>query len=50
MDVGNTKERRWPSCQPGWTYSYYLAPGQHADTWDDAAVLQMTNEMKATEQ
>lgn len=49
-DVGNTKEWRWPNCQPGWTYSYYLAPGQHADTWDDAAVLQMTNEMIATEQ
>jgi hypothetical protein len=50
MDVGNTKEWTFPNCSKGWTHAYYLAPGQHADTWDTAAVLKMTEEMKATEQ
>lgn len=50
MDVGNTKEWWWPNCGRGYTYSYFLAPGQHADTWDKAAVLRVTQEMLATEQ
>lgn len=49
-DVGNVKYWVWPNCQPGWAHSYYMAPGQHADAWDMAAVLKMTEEMKATEQ
>jgi hypothetical protein len=49
-DVGNTKYWVWPNCQPGWVHSYYMAPGQHADAWDMAAVLKMTEEMKSTEQ
>jgi hypothetical protein len=48
-DVGNVKYWGFPNCQPGWAYSYYMAPGQHADAWDHAAVLKMTEEMKATE-
>jgi hypothetical protein len=48
-DVGNVKYWVWPQCQPGWAHSYYMAPGQHADAWDMAAVLKMTEEMKATE-
>ena len=49
MDVGNVKYWQWPNCTPGWVHSYYMAPGQHADTWDAAAVLKMTDEMKSTE-
>jgi hypothetical protein len=48
-DVGNVKYWGFPNCDPGWAHSYYLAPGQHADAWDPAAVLKMTEEMKATE-
>jgi hypothetical protein len=48
-DVGNVKYWVWPNCQPGWAHSYYMAPGQHADAWDMAAVLKMTEEMKSTE-
>jgi hypothetical protein len=50
MDVGNTKAWDWPNCSKGWVHSYYMGPGQHADTWDAAAVLRMTEQMKATEQ
>jgi hypothetical protein len=50
MDVGNTKAWYWPNCDPGWTHSYYLGPGQHADAWDPAAVLKTTEDIKATEQ
>jgi hypothetical protein len=49
MDVGNVKAWDWPNCQPGWTHSFYMAPGMHADTWDMAAVLRITEQMKATE-
>jgi hypothetical protein len=49
-NVGNVKEWTWPNCDKGWTHAYYLAPGQHADTWDKAAVLKMTEEMTGTEQ
>lgn len=48
-DVGNTKMWQWPNCQKGWTHSYFMAPGQHADAWDMAAVLKMTEDMKGTE-
>ena len=48
-DVGNTKMWAWPNCDKGWTHSYFMAPGQHADAWDAAAVLKMTEDMKATE-
>jgi hypothetical protein len=47
--VGNTQSWYWPSCDPGWTHSYYLGPGQHADAWDPAAVLKTTEDIKATE-
>lgn len=49
-DVGNVKWWDWPSCDPGWVYNYMMAPGQHADAWDPAAVLKVTQEMKALEQ
>jgi hypothetical protein len=49
MDVGNTKEWVWPNCDPGWTHSYFLGPGQHADAWDPAAVLKATEDIKGTE-
>jgi hypothetical protein len=48
--VGNTNYWVWPNCDKGWAHSYYMAPGQHADAWDAAAVLKMTEEMKSTEQ
>ena len=47
--VGNVSYWEWPNCQKGWVHSYYMAPGQHADAWDAAAVLKMTEEMKSTE-
>lgn len=50
FDVGPAKQWTWPSCDPGWVHSYYLGPGNHADTWDRAVVLKMTEEMKSTEQ
>jgi hypothetical protein len=40
----------WPNCDKGWVYNYMMAPGQHADAWDPAAVLKVTQEMKALEQ
>jgi hypothetical protein len=49
MPVGNTQAWYWPNCDPGWTHSYYLGPGQHADAWDPAAVLKTTEDIKATE-
>jgi hypothetical protein len=48
--VGNTNYWVWPNCDKGWVHSYYMAPGNHADAWDAAAVLKMTEEMKSTEQ
>jgi hypothetical protein len=47
--VGATRYWGWPNCDPGWTHSYYLGPGQHADAWDKMAVLKATEAMKATE-
>jgi len=47
--VGNTQYWAWPNCDKGWAHSYYMAPGEHADAWDAAAVLKMTEEMKGTE-
>jgi hypothetical protein len=47
--VGNTNYWAWPDCDKGWVHSYYMAPGNHADAWDPAAVLKMTEEMKSTE-
>jgi hypothetical protein len=49
IDVGNVKWWDWPNCDPGWVYNYMMAPGQHADPWDPAAVLKVTQEMKALE-
>jgi hypothetical protein len=48
--VGNAQYWAWPNCDKGWAHSYYMAPGNHADTWDPAVVLKMTEEMKGTEQ
>jgi hypothetical protein len=50
MDVGNTKAWYWPNCSPGWTHSYYMGPGNHADAWDPAAVLKTTEDILSTEQ
>jgi hypothetical protein len=50
IDVGNVKWWDWPDCDPGWVHNYMMAPGQHADAWDPAAVLKVTQEMKALEQ
>jgi hypothetical protein len=47
--VGNAQYWVWPDCQPGWSHSYYLGPGQHADAWDPMVVLKATEELKATE-
>jgi hypothetical protein len=47
--VGNGQYWVWPTCNPGWTHSYYLGPGQHADAWDPMIVLKATEEIKATE-
>jgi hypothetical protein len=49
-DVGNVKWWDFPSCDKGWVYNYMMAPGQHADAWDPAAVLKVTQEMKSLEQ
>jgi hypothetical protein len=48
-NVGPVRNWEWPDCGQGWTHSYWLGPGQHADAWDKMAVLKATNEMKATE-
>jgi hypothetical protein len=48
--VGNAQYWAWPNCDPGWSHSYYLGPGQHADAWDPMVVLKATEEIKATEQ
>jgi hypothetical protein len=47
--VGNTKHWVWPGCNKGWVYSFYLAPGQHADPWDAMAVEKSMTEMKSIE-
>jgi hypothetical protein len=47
--VGNTKYWSFPGCNPGWVYSYYLGPGQHADPWDPVAVQKTMEEMKSIE-
>jgi hypothetical protein len=48
-DLGNAKYWVWPNCDPGWIHSYYMGPGQHADSWDKAVVLKATEEIKSTE-
>jgi len=48
-DVGNAKHWSWPNCDPGWVYSYYLGPGNHADAWDIAVVEKIANQMKSIE-
>jgi hypothetical protein len=48
-DAGNVKWWDWPDCDPGWVYNYMMAPGQHADAWDPAAVLKATQEIKSLE-
>ena len=51
MPLG-TGPRIWnfPNCDPGWYHAYVLGPGQHADKLDQAAVIELTNQMKMTEQ
>ena len=49
-DVGNTKYWSWPGCNPGWVYSYYMGPGEHAAPWDPVAVQKTMEEMKSIEQ
>lgn len=40
----------FPNCDKGWYHAYILGPGQHADKLDQAAVIELTNQMKMTEQ
>lgn len=47
--VGNTKHWIWPNCNPGWVYSYYMGPGQHADPWDMPSTTKAMEEMKSIE-
>lgn len=49
MDVGKSKHWVWPECDPGWAYSYYLGPGEHAAAWDAATVERTMEEMKSIE-
>jgi hypothetical protein len=49
MDVGNTKHWVFPGCNPGWAYSYYLGPGEHAAPWDPVAIQKTMEEMKSIE-
>jgi hypothetical protein len=49
--ISNIKHWEWPNCDPGYVHSYYLAPGAHADRWDDPMYVDfMTAQMKAIEQ
>lgn len=49
-DLGSVRHWTWPNCDPGFAYSYYLGPGNHADAWDDpAAVPHMVDEIKSIE-
>jgi len=49
-NIGPVRAWNWPNCDAGWAHSYYLAPGQHADRWDDPMyVTHMVAEMKATD-
>ena len=50
MDVGNTKHWVFPGCNPGWVYSYYMGPGEHAAPWDMPSVTKSMEEMKSIEQ
>jgi hypothetical protein len=47
--VGNSKYWSWSDCDPGWVYSYYMGPGQHADTWELATITKTMEEMKSIE-
>jgi hypothetical protein len=51
MPLG-TGPRIWnfPNCDKGWYHAYILGPGQHADKLDQAAVIELTNQMKKTEE
>jgi hypothetical protein len=40
----------FPNCDKGWYHSYILGPGQHADKLDQNTVIELTNQMKMTEQ
>jgi hypothetical protein len=48
-DLGNAKSWEWANCDKGWTHSYILGPGQHADAWDPVVVKKTTEDIKATE-
>jgi hypothetical protein len=49
-NLGPVRAWSWPNCDTGWTHSYYLGPGQHADRWDDPMYVDhMVAEMKATD-
>lgn len=50
MDVGNSKHWVWPDCKPGWVYSYWMGPGEHAAPWDPVVVEKTMQEMKSIEQ
>jgi hypothetical protein len=49
VDVGNSKHWVWPGCNPGWVYSYYLGPGEHAAPWDPVVIEKTMLEMKSIE-
>jgi hypothetical protein len=40
----------FPNCDKGWYHAYILGPGQHADKLDQTAVIELTNQMKKTEE
>jgi hypothetical protein len=48
--LGNTRIWNFPNCDKGWYHSYILGPGQHADKLDQNTVIELTNQMKMTEQ
>lgn len=48
-DVGNSKHWVWPNCNPGWVYSYWMGPGEHAAAWDPVAIEKTMQEMKSIE-
>ena len=48
-DVGRSKYWQWPGCNPGWVYSYYLGPGEHAAPWDMPTITKSMEEMQSIE-
>ena len=48
MDLGTVRAWTWPNCDDGYAHSYYLGPGEHADSWGDPVALDyMVEELKS---